>query len=166
MMNIKDETGNKYGRLTVLARVDNTKGRPIYWRCRCDCGKETTVRGWSLRSGDSKSCGCLIREITSARTLGKVRAESYHWTGGRYKDTDGYTVRMVSNHHQANGRGYALEHRLVMEKMLGCPLPDGAVVHHCNGDRSDNRPYNLRLFLSNGKHAAYHQKLKRDGVSL
>lgn len=60
MRNFIDETGNKYGRLTVLYRDEGTK--PIKWVCRCDCGKEVSVLGTSLRSGNTKSCGCLQRE--------------------------------------------------------------------------------------------------------
>lgn len=46
------------------------------WLCRCDCGKETTVRGSDLRSGGRKSCGCLLlesRRFRRARTHGEAR---------------------------------------------------------------------------------------------
>lgn len=57
---LKDETGNRYGRLTVLERQrparreNNTR-----WVCRCDCGTETVTHGFELRRGCVKSCGCL-----------------------------------------------------------------------------------------------------------
>jgi hypothetical protein len=61
--NYKDETGNRYGKLLVLEKMPQKKGGypPTSWRCRCDCGKETVVCGTSLRSGNTKSCGCLRR---------------------------------------------------------------------------------------------------------
>lgn len=63
----KDETGNKYGKLTVLS-LYSMKPKVI-WRCKCDCGKETLVSGVCLRSGNTKSCGCTLswkeEEITS-----------------------------------------------------------------------------------------------------
>jgi hypothetical protein len=56
---IKNETGNRYGRLLVLEKMPHKKGKErIRWRCRCDCGKETIVLGWLLRIGRAKSCGC------------------------------------------------------------------------------------------------------------
>lgn len=60
MGKIHDLTGQKFGRLTVLF-YEYTK-RQAYWRCRCDCGNEKTVVGYSLVSGTTQSCGCLFRE--------------------------------------------------------------------------------------------------------
>lgn len=59
-----DMTGRKYGRLTVLERVGYSgdgQHRPV-WRCLCDCGNEAIVLGANLRSGMTRSCGCLRRE--------------------------------------------------------------------------------------------------------
>ena len=63
--NFKDITGNKYGSLTVIKRVDDyvfNGGKISQWLCKCDCGKETIVRGDYLRSGHTQSCGCLRGE--------------------------------------------------------------------------------------------------------
>lgn len=58
---LKDETGNRYGRLTVLRRYDTSapSGIGAYWLCRCACGTEVAVLGIKLRSGNTRSCGCL-----------------------------------------------------------------------------------------------------------
>lgn len=55
--------GWRFGRLTVIGfdGLDN-RGAAL-WRCRCDCGTERTIRGGRLRSGTSKSCGCLRKEL-------------------------------------------------------------------------------------------------------
>lgn len=56
-----DLEGNRYGRLVVLGRVNPQSGR-VSWLCRCDCGTEVAVRATSLRTGNTKSCGCLHKE--------------------------------------------------------------------------------------------------------
>ena len=59
----EDLSGRKYGRWTVLRRADNTLNwNHIMWWCLCECGYEARVQGKSLRSGRSKSCGCLKTE--------------------------------------------------------------------------------------------------------
>ena len=54
----RDLTGQVFGKLTVLKFAGkNSKGRHM-WNCKCECGKETTVQGLSLKSGHTKGCGC------------------------------------------------------------------------------------------------------------
>ena len=66
MAKLIDETGNKYGYLTVLG-PEKIKNR-THWRCKCACGKEITVLGGTLRNGNTKSCGCMkSKEILDAR---------------------------------------------------------------------------------------------------
>lgn len=57
----EDLTGKVFGKLTVTERA-GWKNGTSYWRCRCQCGNETTVRYTSLMSGHTKSCGCLQKE--------------------------------------------------------------------------------------------------------
>lgn len=57
-----DETGNRYGRLTVVCRAGSTKGGIARWLCQCDCGGKKVVTGSRLRSGETRSCGCLEQE--------------------------------------------------------------------------------------------------------
>lgn len=59
---MKDESGKRYGRLTVvkLDHIDSKKG--AMWLCACDCGCTTVVTGNRLRIGKTRSCGCLKRE--------------------------------------------------------------------------------------------------------
>lgn len=62
---VEDITGQVFGRLTVL-RQEEWKNGTSFWRCRCECGKETVVRYAYLLSGHTKSCGCLQAEIVYA----------------------------------------------------------------------------------------------------
>jgi len=75
------------------------------------------------------------------------------WKGGR-KLVGGYWYRYCPNHPNATQSACVLEHRLVMEGILGRILDKSEVVHHKNGDTLDNRPENLEVFVSNGAHLA------------
>jgi len=61
MRKIKNIIGNKYGRYTVIGQY-RTDGATMA-RCRCDCGTLRDVQATNLKSGNSKSCGCLKIEI-------------------------------------------------------------------------------------------------------
>lgn len=63
-----DETGKTYGYLTVISRAESKDGRAM-WKCKCKCGNECIVPGKVLRSGRTKSCGCLKIERTVARNM-------------------------------------------------------------------------------------------------
>ena len=54
--------GKKFERLTVIKRAENSKSGQTRWFCKCDCGNETIVWGNHLRSGHTKSCGCIQKE--------------------------------------------------------------------------------------------------------
>ncbi len=57
-----DLVGTQFERMTVIERAHNSKRGQAMWRCRCVCGVERIVCGGDLRSGNTKSCGCLSRE--------------------------------------------------------------------------------------------------------
>ena len=72
-----DLTGEKYGRLTVVS-FDKLEKRKAYWKCSCDCGLSVVVSGNNLRSGNTKSCGCLRRETARKRgELNTAHGESH-----------------------------------------------------------------------------------------
>lgn len=57
MPKLKDLTGQRFGKLTVIERAPNI-GKLTAWKCRCDCGSETIKKAVNLTSGKTKSCGC------------------------------------------------------------------------------------------------------------
>ena len=62
MSTLKDLTGMKFGRLTVIGRVaNNAEGRAM-WECQCECGSKKVVKGKNLINGATKSCGCMLKE--------------------------------------------------------------------------------------------------------
>lgn len=67
-------TGQRFGRLTVVAfdkvafdKERTRNGSTTWWKCLCDCGNTKLIRGYTLRRGQSRSCGCLQAELSSAR---------------------------------------------------------------------------------------------------
>lgn len=73
MSAIKDITGQQFGELTVISFDGKDKRGEATWKCKCSCGNITTVTGHKLRSGWTKSCGCL---------QDKHRHEGFHKTHG------------------------------------------------------------------------------------
>lgn len=59
-----DMSGKQFGDLQVVCRGENI-GSAATWECVCTCGNSVTVKGWNLRTGHTKSCGCksAVRKI-------------------------------------------------------------------------------------------------------
>ncbi len=68
----KDISNQTFGKLTALnpIRVITKQGSEVFWNCLCICGKITTVRGVTLRNGNTKSCGSnLCRDYSHVKKL-------------------------------------------------------------------------------------------------
>ena len=74
--------GTRFGRLMVISLVDSEAGAdiPTKWRCLCDCGNIVDVQASNLKSGSSRSCGCLQRELASTRNKkhGQTKSRLYN----------------------------------------------------------------------------------------
>ena len=58
-----DRTGPVFGKLTVIEFAGRNTLKKILWRCRCECGGETTVPSGSLVTGNTSSCGCVVPNL-------------------------------------------------------------------------------------------------------
>lgn len=69
MSRAEDLSGRRFGRLTAIARVENTPGGRARWICECDCGGSKAVASAELKKGRTSSCGCLAQEqrVNAAR---------------------------------------------------------------------------------------------------
>jgi hypothetical protein len=91
----KDITGKIYNKLTVIKKMPNKQGRTM-WLCKCICGNEIITRGESVRSGHTKSCGCiksLSKGLASMRSIiirykksAKRRGYNYNLTEEQFKE--------------------------------------------------------------------------------
>ncbi|EWS54333.1 hypothetical protein X551_02874 [Methylibium sp. T29] len=77
-VNQHDVSGHRFGRLVALEPVGR-RSKNTLWRCSCDCGALTDVSLASLRTSNTRSCGCLKRQLTSDtfRTHGKTDSPIY-----------------------------------------------------------------------------------------
>ena len=92
MSRIIDLVGQKFGRLTVLEEAGRSNRGSVRWLCECDCEEKTrkVILGRSLRSGVTKSCGCL-----------KVERLTTH--GLRYHELHAVWNRIIQRTENPNG---------------------------------------------------------------
>ena len=156
----EDLTGKTFNNLTVLSRIGReavgSNGQTTQlWRCKCDCGNIVNVNSRSLKSGNTKSCGCIQGEKFRNSHLNKYDLSGecgvgYCSNGARFlfDKSDYDLIRKYTWH--TNDFGYLLTryknktyrmHRLI----LGLEHTDDAVVDHANHNTLDNRRQNLRV---------------------
>lgn len=68
--------GQTFGRLHVVAPAEASASGFTRWLCRCECGSKVMTYTNGLRSGHTKSCGCLQRETVAARNQTHGRSAS------------------------------------------------------------------------------------------
>lgn len=111
-----DLTGQRFGRLVVIREYGRDKHGQVTWLCKCDCGAETVVLAGNLRKENTKSCGCLSRDISRERSLNLLRelntthgcsqepwyrvyagmmVRCGHWEGGKEHDLNYYRDRGI-----------------------------------------------------------------------
>lgn len=71
MPKLIDLTGQRFGRLVVLAEAGRDSQQRKLWLCQCDCGNQTVVRGSNLGPGKTVSCGCHRRTMDRHRVTDK-----------------------------------------------------------------------------------------------
>lgn len=103
--NYQDLSGRLFGQLTVINRAPSGRNWQVRWVCLCSCGAETVVYATILRSGRTKSCGCLRRKgihrhtsklggksLTYNSWQNMLSRASYAFTDPNYKYYEGVQV--------------------------------------------------------------------------
>lgn len=162
-----DLTGQTFGQLTVLEKVDpyiSPAGHKIArYSCKCVCGNIVTVNGMYLKNGRTRSCGCIRRENAKKQGLSNSKGNRYEFEGDvskcYFSNADGYFLfdtedyELIKNYtwhrdtriirassHYENGK----QHYICLARLL-MKCPEGLVVDHVNHDLLDNRKSNLRI---------------------
>lgn len=163
MGRFNDLTGQRFGRLTVIRRVEDAiteKGNKfIQWFCVCDCGNECVVLGSALTRSKrpTLSCGCLQRDKVSGITPNNYEFSSDGYVIGYTNNTnkqfvfDSDDYEKVSKYHwyeESNGyiraSGKKKENRFHIHRLI-MGFPDGIGIDHINHNTFDNRKSNLRI---------------------
>ena len=102
-MRLKNITGQRFERLVVIKRGENTSNGTARWICECDCGSESLlIRGTELRAGNSKSCGCLNMEILSRTNKGNKYGLKHRMCGTpEYNSWNGILMRCNNQNHKS-----------------------------------------------------------------
>lgn len=156
-----DLTGNTFNRLTVLKRVENDKNGNVQWLCKCNCKDENEIiiRTSYLKSGHTKSCGCLQKEKIQNIGNNNKKYNTYDLTGEYgigytdkgeefWFDLEDYD-KIKDYCWSKNSKGYIIAyyniqiniqmHRLVMN------CPNNMQIDHIYHNKFDNRKEFLRV---------------------
>lgn len=146
----------RYGREIGKTKSHQPYSKFIWLICET-CGKG---RWYQLRRELPSLCiVCASRKNMKAYL--ERRGHPYNWKGGIKKVSHGYMKILYKDHPRADKRGYILEHVAIWEQVHNKSLPNGYVVHHLNGVKSDNRPENLAAFSSRQHQHVLAAKAKR-----
>lgn len=72
-----DLTGKKFGKLTVIKRIENSKTGLVRYECQCECGNKSKVVGATLLDGRTQSCGCWKYSKLEEYVLRYFREKNY-----------------------------------------------------------------------------------------
>lgn len=141
--------GQRFGRLVALSRGPTTKHSHVTWHCQCDCGNTSIVKTMKLRSGYTKSCGCIKREwqrtgqLRHGYAANGVSVEYRTWSSIKARCTN----PAVKRFEDYGGRGIKVckawsDDVAAFIADMG-PRPEGASIDRIDSD-GDYEPSNCR----------------------
>ena len=143
----------------VKARIGTRKGKFLI--CPI-CGKEFYRRPRDIKKVNHPTC--------SKKCSGELKRTTYKgsnnpkWRGGKIKRSDGRVFVYVPGHPKAiMGGSHILEYRLIAEIIIGRHLKDNEVVHHRDGDVTNNILDNLEV-ITFSEHARIHSANRQRSV--
>ena len=167
MSKFQDLTGQRFGRLVVIERAEDyifpSGQKQAQWLCECSCENHNKIITTSarLKSGNTKSCGCLKSEAVKENNKLKNKQNEYNLTG---KFGIGYTSNgtefyfdledydKIKDYSWHTNKGYIRatkyhedgSYTIVSMHNLLCPHKECEEVDHLNRKKNDNRKSNLK----------------------
>lgn len=159
MSKLIDITGQKFGKLTVIKRAENTKLGESRWVCKCECGNEKIIEGRKLRTAHTQSCGCIHKEYARRHIYEISKKYNTYDLSGEYgigytskgeqfyfdledyekiKEVCWYFTKLKYVRGLLNGKPI-LQHVFILNK------PAKMAIDHINHNTFDNRKENLRI---------------------
>lgn len=154
--------GERFGRLVVVARAPDiikSNRKVIRWECQCDCGNRSIVIHNNLIRGNTKSCGCIAKEVSKMMLKRYNRYdlsgeygvgythknEPFYFDLEDYDKIKGYCWSLDCHGYVATRLNHRKE-RIVMSRLI-MDCPKNLFVDHIKGNSSlnDNRKENLRI---------------------
>jgi len=162
----------KLGDITTRDKVGLAGRSKIIWAACPECGKERWVMLSLYKKRDGKVfCPpCIGRRTVNqnnlrwwnegehkegcqcARCADQWGENNPSWNGGVSYQGGYKTIKIYPDnpyYEMADGRGYVMEHRLVIAEKMGRVLDSNETVHHINGIKDDNRLENLEVWWGN-----------------
>ena len=132
--------------------------RKMAWSLCKLCKRPYRARESDIKRG-RKFCSRSCASIAKPRPDQKGENNG-NWKGGITQHMKGYIYQYAPDH-PAQSNGYVFQHRLVAEDKLGRHLRNDEVVHHIDGDVTNNHPANIEVHTMS-QHAKLHAKLRRE----
>lgn len=170
---VMKEHGVLDSRITVICRdcqKQSGKQKRRFWKCLCECGNIFTAQGWSIKNGQTKSCGCYAKEQTSASHKKYNRYEFlekyciiYANNTGSPFIFDKEDYEKVKNYSWHERHGYlcsGINGKIIAFHDFIFPNRGNNKIDHKDTNRKDNRKSNLRIAnnVQNAQNKGYSSK--------
>lgn len=155
-----DLSGERFERLVVIKRLSPKGVKHIKYLCQCDCGNKIVASADCLKYGNTKSCGCLRKEIASRLSKSKARKITYSFYEDYVIGDDGCGHQFMIDNDDFDrikerqwtySEGYWSTYIKIDDKEMQVRMhnfiiqpKDGYVIDHADRNKSNNRKHNLR----------------------